>query len=302
MALGRVHRGVGAAHQRLRARAVSRIDGDADAGEQAHALVAQRVLVGEVLQDGPGHDEGVLRPLHVGEKDDELVTTQAGGRIAGADHRGEPLGDDLQHPVPGVVPQPVVDALEAVEIDEEDGGPQAVARAVGHVLAQQVEEELAVGEAGQRVVRGHVVLAPARHFQLGHHPVPLDGVAQRAGEDPRVRLALHQVALRTALHGPQAHLLVVEPGEHHDGQLRRDAVHPPQGIQTVGFGEPQVEEDRLEGPGHDGGQGGVEVAGVLDLEFEPGGAGQGLAHQARIGGIVLDQEDTDRTAHAVVPQ
>ena len=46
----------------------------------------------------------------------------------------------------------VVDELEIVEIDEDDGGKIAVAPCIGDGLLEPVDQEVAVGQPGQRIV------------------------------------------------------------------------------------------------------------------------------------------------------
>ena len=67
-----------------------------------------------------GQVGGVGRAEPVGE-DDELVTPEAGDGVAVAHAAREPARDLDENGVPGVVPEPVVDRLEAVEVAEEDG-------------------------------------------------------------------------------------------------------------------------------------------------------------------------------------
>ena len=73
-------------------------------------------------------------------------------------------GDRLQQLVADRVPERVVDRLEVVEVEEEDG---VVAPARGEQLAEPVEEERAVGQAGERVVEGLVLEAALELAQLG---------------------------------------------------------------------------------------------------------------------------------------
>ena len=55
--------------------------------------------------------------------DDELITAVPGNEIAGAHARQQPLRDVAQHPVAGLMAQSIVDALEAVEVDEQHCAP-----------------------------------------------------------------------------------------------------------------------------------------------------------------------------------
>jgi hypothetical protein len=64
-----------------------------------------------------------------------------------------------------VVPERVVDLLEAVEVDQQQGGRPSAALHVGDRLAQAAVEEGAVGQVGEAVVQGLVAQEPrgARH-------------------------------------------------------------------------------------------------------------------------------------------
>ena len=84
------------------------------------------------------------------------------------------LAEDL---VAGLVPEGVVDLLEAVEIQEQQGAlAVGVARDLGEVLLEGDVEEVAVAELGQLVVVGEKTQPP-----LG--PLAIRDVAHDAGED-----------------------------------------------------------------------------------------------------------------------
>ncbi len=59
--------------------------------------------------------------------------------------------------VTGLVADGVVDRLEAVQVDEEDGGASVAAAAAGQGLADAAGEQGAVGQVGERVVLGAVL-------------------------------------------------------------------------------------------------------------------------------------------------
>ena len=72
------------------------------------------------------------------------------GRRAGA----QPVGDATQELVAGSVAEGVVDGLEVVEIDEEDGGPHLLQAGIGReCLVQALEEERPGAKASQNVVK-----------------------------------------------------------------------------------------------------------------------------------------------------
>ena len=80
----------------------------------------------------------------------------------------EPRRQREQHVVPGGVPERVVDELEAVDVEHEDGEVDPVAAPAGQRLVEAVEREGAVRQPGERVVQRGV----ARHLLA---PVALDG-------------------------------------------------------------------------------------------------------------------------------
>ena len=94
--------------------------------------------------------------LEVGQQEHELVAAVAGEQVGRAGAAGEPRGDLAQQLVAGGVPERVVDELEVVEVDVEHGGGAAVAARAGERQRRVLLELGAVGEAGQRVVVGHV--------------------------------------------------------------------------------------------------------------------------------------------------
>ena len=59
--------------------------------------------------------------VDVVEEDRELVAAEAPGRVLRADDREEPLGDHREHGVGVDMAERVVDGLEVVEVDEQDG-------------------------------------------------------------------------------------------------------------------------------------------------------------------------------------
>ena len=61
----------------------------------------------------------------------------------------KPLGDDAQHLVARRVAEAVVDVLEPVEVDEVQGGFAIGAPRLVHVGRDAVEQQRAVGQAGQ---------------------------------------------------------------------------------------------------------------------------------------------------------
>ncbi len=102
------------------------------------------------MSDGLGVVDEVLAQDH------ELVAAEAGHGVAGAQGHGQALGDAHQQPVAQAVAEAVVDHLEVVEVEEQHRHPPVVALWPGQRPVEAVEQQGAVGQAGERVVGGLV--------------------------------------------------------------------------------------------------------------------------------------------------
>ena len=86
------------------------------------------------------------------EQDQEFVTAEPGddlGRVVG---RFEATGHGHEDLVADLVAEPVVDGLEAIEVEDEDGDRSRGALALGEGVGEAVSEQRPVGQARQRVV------------------------------------------------------------------------------------------------------------------------------------------------------
>ncbi len=90
------------------------------------------------------------------ENDDEFVATEPRHDIARPQRAAQPARDFHQQHIAGVMPQRIVDDLEAVEIDEQHGELPLVAPRRLDRVAQQPVEHFPIGQLGQAVVRGKV--------------------------------------------------------------------------------------------------------------------------------------------------
>ena len=97
----------------------------------------------------------------------ELVATEPGDEIAGAYPDAKAATELNQHAVARVVPERVVDLLEAVEIEEQHPGDGAVTRRSPESLLAHLEEHRPVGQARERVVARLVLEAMLGALQLG---------------------------------------------------------------------------------------------------------------------------------------
>lgn len=96
------------------------------------------------------------RGRDLAEQDQELVTTLTCDDIVGPHGCLQPRPDGLEQFVSRRMAEAVVDQLEVVEIDEEEGDAGAGSRGSLQAQLQVIEERRSVRETGQRVMQRRV--------------------------------------------------------------------------------------------------------------------------------------------------
>src|SRR4029077_20050010 len=86
------------------------------------------------------------------QQDAELVPADPGDGVARPTLELQTLRGGDQQLVARVVPQAVVDRLEAIQVQQEDRGPTPRARRTSERVIHAVAEDGAVRQAGQRIV------------------------------------------------------------------------------------------------------------------------------------------------------
>ena len=132
------------------------------------------------------------------DEHDELVAAEPADRVGLAQDAGDPCGDDAQQLVADRVAEGVVDALEAVEVDEHRRRVGAVAAGVDEHLLGAVHDQRAVRQPGERVVQR--LVAQLAGLLLDH--------PQRAG-----------AAAGQHLHEPEGEQAHHEPDHEHERGL-----------------------------------------------------------------------------------
>ena len=173
-ALGVVHRDVRVAQQLARGHERPR-QRDADArGDEELAPVDPQRSLSERCTRSAEFDASHSRADAV-EQDRELVAADPRDGVAGPQHPRDPRRQRDEELVADGMAEAVVDELEAVDVQEQDGAADVgIADRAVHDLLDAVHEQRAVGQPGQRVVQ-RVVLELA----LGSAAVV--DVRQRAG-------------------------------------------------------------------------------------------------------------------------
>jgi len=155
--LGPIQRLVGALEQFADILCVAREDRETNAGRRAQGVVGHGDRPAQRLAQAAHHHRGARGLAQVAEHKRELVAPHA-RHCVGLPHAGaQAVCDPLEQRVARRVPQGVVDALEAVKVDERHGDQRAGPPRVRAGLLEPVAEEQPVRQARQRVVVGQLV-------------------------------------------------------------------------------------------------------------------------------------------------
>jgi hypothetical protein len=158
LALLLVHALVGQPPEEHLVGGVIRIDGDADASGDGEGVAVDADRFAEGTNDAgcAGLGDGLYRLIarQVRGDDDELVTAEAGEGVRGADGVAEILRDVLKKLVTDVVAVGVVDELESIEVDHEEGGACIVVPRQLDGCGETIFKETAVGKSSEVVVEG----------------------------------------------------------------------------------------------------------------------------------------------------
>ena len=149
--LRRIHRDVGVP-QHVPGVAADLLD-DADADRDPDRPPGELDRRAERVQQPAGGPQSGARGV-VLDQHRELVPAEPGDHVVRPDRGDQPLGQPDQQPVAGLVPERVVDGLEPIQVEQQQGQPAAAAGhplGPGHLGRQQGP----VAEPGQRVRVSH---------------------------------------------------------------------------------------------------------------------------------------------------
>ena len=153
LGLGGVHRGV-RFHDQIVDGLPGFRDPQADAGAAGDAQVPDFQALAEGLEDPVG-DPACPHQVGLRQHHGEFVAAEAGDRVRVADGVLEPPRDHPEDVVAGAVAQRVVDALEGVEVEDQQRRRQFAPGRLGKGVAQDRVERRPVGKLGQRVGQRH---------------------------------------------------------------------------------------------------------------------------------------------------
>ena len=166
LGLGAIERGVGIADERPGIGPVGRKNRDADAEPDPQQRAVDVEIVGDGREQAVGQRRGARRLRPIGLDQQELVAAEAGEEgVTGGIFQA--AGNCAQQLVADDMAENVVDLLEAIEIEAEDG--EALARAARLVerQLQALVERRPVRQVGQGVVMRHMGDPLLRLLALG---------------------------------------------------------------------------------------------------------------------------------------
>ncbi len=168
------------------------------------------------LDDAAGDHLHVVAIAHPRQQHRELVAAQPGDDVGGAQATPDARRGAAQDLVAHTVPHRVVDGLEVVEVEEEEGEIGAGA----DVPLQLTLEGAPVGDPGQSVDARHVLDLGVALHQLGPGPVEMDGHHQQGGTQDR-DAGDHQAAGDRSAPGPARDHRPHPEGHRREGRRQR---------------------------------------------------------------------------------
>ena len=139
--LGFVERQISRLEHVIGGTAVPREDGNPEARGAPQLTVAVAERLGEPCQHLPAYQQGIVRLRQILEEDGELVAAEPGHGVGAATVADQATRHLAKEPVAGVMAQRVVDALEVVEVERDDGKRPAPPSGAAQRLLETLLEE-----------------------------------------------------------------------------------------------------------------------------------------------------------------
>ena len=142
--LGAIEREIGVLQQLIGFIAVGRCEGDADADADLYLMVTDHDRrahdLDKAARQGGHRARLILSDLQHGK----FVAADPGQEVGFTQRAAEPLGRDLQQPIPALMAKRIIDHLEAIEVEAEHGNAGATAE-TAQCACEMLAEMRAVG-------------------------------------------------------------------------------------------------------------------------------------------------------------
>ncbi len=127
------------------------IDADAHAAADLHVALAHPHRLAQHVEHPAGHLGQRRRVGAAIDQHHELVAAQARHHVGATQQAAQPSGHDLEQVVAGIVTEGVVDALEAVQVDEQHRKAAVAGPGAGQNPVQLLQEHASIGQPGEAV-------------------------------------------------------------------------------------------------------------------------------------------------------
>jgi hypothetical protein len=164
VSFGTIKRAISTSDKVLRVRSVIRSYGDSNSYTDIHYRIVDLEWLTDRRRDASCQICRIIRGFDLWHDDTKLITSDSGKQGITTEDGGNPLGELDQSLIADAMTVQIVDHLEAVKIEHENGQPLRIAGSANAVV-EFLGEEAAVGKSGQRVVAGQIA-----GLQLGASP------------------------------------------------------------------------------------------------------------------------------------
>ena len=194
--------------------------------------------------------------------DDEFFAAVAANHVAAANFRLQQRGHGLQHGVPHVMPEGIVDRLEFVDVHHHAGQRGTAAPCRRPVVLQPVDQVAAVGQSREDVGQGIQFETPVGDGELGLNPLELLAIAADlllqgnnaqtgpdAGEQGSGRERFGHEVVHAGLKQSHESLFIVGRRQHDDVGLPAGGCLPESAaeFQPADLRQIRVDDDQLRG-------------------------------------------------------
>ncbi len=153
VALGRIERQIGIAHQIVAGQSVERRNRHADRRPDDTAAALDRIGLRQAVDDVRRHVAQLAAIFEVGKNDLEFIAAQPADHFLVADDLEQPFGNLFEQRVAGRMAERVVDLFEAVEIEQHDRADALLLRKGGKRGVELFRNVEPVGQPGQRIIQ-----------------------------------------------------------------------------------------------------------------------------------------------------
>ena len=162
VALGLEQRSIGIAQQLFGAQRIAGKQADADTGIDEQLMTFDTKRLFERVENALGQRRGLHQLWTTFGQHRELIASESRQSDAGTEQVLQPRSHGLEQSITDVVTEAVVDHLEVIQIEHQQGAAAFLDLRRGQRLFGAVAEQQAIGQIGQRIVVSEVL-----EFMLG---------------------------------------------------------------------------------------------------------------------------------------